>query len=264
LKSPAENAILAHNLRRLVLSAEEFNKLKSKIVANISFAIIVSVLAVPAFASFTIVTSTTVNLLGPASTIIAPTGFTVTGNAGNDAIGTDNGNNAAPFIAGYPGSGNFLDPFTGTPGVGNNYVAKGQTQDPYVFAATGGTASFSFTSPQNAFSLLWGSVDSFNNLIFLNNSTVVGTVTGTQILALAGIGDAGFQGQGGSSWVKIFSTEDYNQVELTSNGNSFEALAFQSALLPEPSFYGVLGLGLVTLFLANRRRRALAANTSTN
>ena len=244
--------------------------MKSKFVANISFAIIVSALAVPAFASFTIVTSTTVNLLGPGATAVASTNFTVTGNAGNDAIGTDNGNNAAPFIAGYPGSGSFLDPFMGTPGVGNNYVAKGQTQDPYVYAATGGTAFFSFNSQQNTFSLLWGSVDSFNNLIFLNTSnpnvlgTVVGTVTGTQILALAGIGDAGFQGQGGSSWVKIFSTEDYNQVELTSNGNSFEALAFQSALLPEPSFYGVLGLGLVTLFLAIRRRRALATNTPTN
>jgi hypothetical protein len=245
--------------------------LKSKFVANISFAIIVSALAVPAFASFTIVTSTSVNLLGPGATLVAPTSFTVTGNAGNDAIGTTNGNNAAPFIAGYPDpSADFLNPFTGTPGAGNNYVADGQTQDPYVYAATGGTAFFSFTSPQNAFSLLWGSVDSFNNLIFLNTTnpnvlgTPIGTVTGSQILALAGIGDAGFQGQGGSSWVKIFSTEDYNQVELTSNGNSFEALAFQSALLPEPSFYGVLGLGLVTLFLANRRRRALAANTAAN
>jgi hypothetical protein len=244
--------------------------LKSKFVAKISFAIMVSMLAVPAFASFTIVTSTTVNLLGPGATLVAPTGFTVTGNAGNDATGTDNGNNAAPFIAGYPGSGSFLAPFTGTPGAGNNYVADGQTTDPYVYAATGGTAFFSFSSPQNAFSLLWGSVDTFNNLIFLNTSdpavlgTTIGTITGSQILALANIGDAGFQGQGGSSWVKIFSTEDYNQVELTSNGNSFEALAFQSALLPEPSFYGVLGLGLVALFLALRRRRAMAPVTATN
>jgi len=242
------------------------NKLKNRFFSFISFGVLAGLLAAPsAFANFTIITSTTQNILGPLAGLLT-TQFVVNGNAGNDAVGSDLPNNVAPFVAGYPGTGGFLNPYTGVipSGPPGNYTADGQTQDPYVFAGIGGTAFVSLSSPQNAFSFLWGSVDQLNNLIFLNTTdptvlgTPIGTVTGTEVLSMAGIHDPGFQGEGGSAWVRVLSTVPFNQVEMTSGVNSFEGLAFQSSFLPEPSFYGMLAVGFVALFVAIRRRSVSA------
>jgi hypothetical protein len=266
LKRDRHHVTLPYNLKRLIAVNGGINKLKNRFFPFISFGVLAGLLAVPsAFANFAIITSTTQNILGPTAGLLT-TQFVTTGNAGNDAIGSNLPNNVAPFVAGYPGTGNFLDPYTGVipSGPPGNYTADGQTQDPYVFAGIGGTAFVSLSSPQNAFSFLWGSVDELNNLIFLNTSdptvlgTPIGTVTGVEILNMAGIHDPGFQGEGGSAWVKVLSTVPFNQVEMTSGVNSFEGLAFQSSFLPEPGFYGVLAIGLIALLVAIRRRHVSA------
>ena len=61
--------------------------------------------------------------------------------------------------------------------------------------------------------LLWGSVDLFNTLTFFNGTNLVGTITGGQVNAFAN----GDQGEQGTFYVNINSTEGFDKVIATSS-----------------------------------------------
>jgi hypothetical protein len=121
-----------------------------------------------------------------------------------------------------------------------------------------GTITFTFTTPQTAFALLWGSIDTGNSITLSDGFTV----TGSEVSAAAGaIGGAnGFQGPGGSAYVVIDSSTPFTTVTAASSTISFEFAAIAAAdapftlASPEPSSLLLLGLGFGLVGLAFRHR----------
>ncbi len=139
------------------------------------------------------------------------------------------------------------EPIIGPSGDGyaGNYLSTGDT----------GFINISFASPQLSLALLWGSVDLSNQIEFLNNGIVVGTVTGANIDALAD----GNEGYGGSFYVLLNSSAVFDDIELSSGIVSFESAELEvnptNFNVPEPDSLGMVGAGLLGLVLARRRTR---------
>jgi hypothetical protein len=127
---------------------------------------------------------------------------------------------------------------------------------------TTGVGSVILTMPgqEMYLGLLWGSVDTYNTLSFYEGSTLIGSVTGTQVTASAD----GDQGQNGTFYVNINSTESFNQVVATSSSYAFEFdnVAYNPSSVPEPSSFalGIAGfMGLLPCYLRRRGLRPRAA-----
>ena len=104
----------------------------------------------------------------------------------------------------------------------------------------------------NSFSVLWGTVDSYNTLQFLSNNGVVLTVTGSQAAAQSGATVDANQ-------TITYSTSgfSFDSVRLTTVSNAFEIDNISVNAVPEPGTWGMLGLGTVGAgAVALRRRRA--------
>ena len=169
--------------------------------------------------------------------------LTITPNA-RVAVGSSSGQFAAPFISGSNGT-NF----------GN---APGQDTTPYL---TTGTSSITmqFSGLQAYLGILWGSVDDYNFLDFYNGATLVGTVSGLDV----DLGANGDQGVNGTLYVNINSDSaltNFDRVVARSTQFAFEfdniAYSANRTDVPAPGALALLGLGLVGLGAASRRRKA--------
>jgi hypothetical protein len=116
------------------------------------------------------------------------------------------------------------------------------------------TITLGFNAAQLTLALLWGSVDATNQIAFYNGTTLVGTVTGSQICSNCN----GAQGFGGSYYVLLNSTIAFTKVVLTSGITSFESAEYETSptgiYVPEPSAFGLLFAGLAALGLVRGRR----------
>ncbi len=116
----------------------------------------------------------------------------------------------------------------------------------------GGTATLSFSTPQNYLGLLWGSVDAANVLTFYDSANnVIGTVSGPD---LPGVPIPSGTGPDGTYYVNITSTTPFSSVVASNPGDSFEFDDVAYAMVPEPASCVLFGAGLCILGFVVRRK----------
>ena len=171
-------------------------------------------------------------------------GITVSfGTDGQAVQGSLSGFYAAPFLSGGNGVP-FGDPNNGA--------------DTTTYLTTGvGSVTLALPGEEKYLGLLWGSVDTYNTLSLYSGLTLVATVTGTDVTA----GANGNQGQFGTFYVNINSSNSFDRVVASSTQYAFEFdnVAFNPTAVPEPSS-GVLALiGVISAgAYAKARRKGLA------
>lgn len=206
---------------------------------------------------------TVVNLTGitaPSQSYLSESGLTIAFSSvgSNQGVvkGTTGGVHAIP-VAGVSGglpeylTGNYGSALTLNAANSGNYLSTGT-----------GTITITFSTPQTALALLWGSIDSGSpgNEVKLNDAANY-TVTGAMVqTAASGFVSNGFQGPGGSAYVLISTTTPFTTATFTSSVVSFEFAGIvgfgEPPAVPEPSSMLLAATGIGLAFVALRRRRS--------
>ena len=171
-------------------------------------------------------------------------------NAGQGVVqGAASGVYAIP-VAGVT-SGNQTEYLTG--GYGSALTANAADSGNY-FSTGIGSITINFNQPETWLGLLWGSIDTGNQLTFMNGSTTVFTVDGTAVQnAAAGFAGNGFQGPGGSAYVLVNTSTPFTSVIASSSTVSYEFGGVVASDVPEPSsFWCLFGLGIGIVALRRR------------
>lgn len=108
--------------------------------------------------------------------------------------------------------------------------------------------TLSFNSLQNSFSMLWGSIDGYNTISFLNGTTEIKNWTGSQILSLLP-----GSGERVAKLDFAFGNDVFNKVQFISGNPAFE-FALAPSQVPEPGTLALLGLALGVASVVSRRR----------
>ena len=152
---------------------------------------------------------------------------------------------AAPYFSGSTASYFGESPTTGA------------DTTPFIAISGGGTAKFTFSGPQNYFGLLIGSIDSYNTLSFYDSAnSLIGTISGSNLMGPS-FGYYGDRGINGTVYVNITSSTPFSSVVLATPTSSFEFddVAYAN-VVPEPTTCALAALGLGTLGLVCRKKRA--------
>lgn len=116
----------------------------------------------------------------------------------------------------------------------------------------GSSITFAFSSPQDYFGLLWGSIDPYNNFAFYLGGKEIITLSGDDVVPTAD----GSQLIGGTSYVN-FTNIQFDQVVIWSDNFSFEFdnVAYRSTVgVPDGGMtVALLGLSMGALSLICRR-----------
>jgi hypothetical protein len=181
-----------------------------------------------------------------------PSGLTLSydGDAG-PVSGSVPNIDAAPFLSGGNGLGF---------GPSGTTQANGVNGTTYITAGWDSSVTLQFPALETYLGILWGSVDGYNSLSFYNGATLIGTVTGSDVLA----GPNGDQGVNGTAYVNISATggSAFDRAVATSGLNAFEfddvsfnvtISAFAADPIPESTSLGLFGIGLLGLGFVRRR-----------
>jgi hypothetical protein len=142
-------------------------------------------------------------------------------------LGGASGLYAEPYLSGNNGV-YFGNPFSSIPGPDSTiYLTTGSDGG----ANPNANVTMVLPSAENYFGLLWGSVDSYNTLSFYDGNTLVGQLTGSQVIANAN----GNQQFGGTTYVNITSDSAFNKVIATSSQYAFEFDNVAYGVVPEPT-----------------------------
>jgi hypothetical protein len=165
------------------------------------------------------------------------------GGDGQAVQGSQSGVYAAPYLSNGNGT-LFGDPNNGP--------------DTTTYLTTGvGSVTLTLPGQEKYVGLLWGSVDTYNTLSLYNGATLVGTATGTDVTSNAN----GNQGEFGTFYVNINSTDSFNRVVATSSSYAFEFdnVAYNPTAVPEPSSFILALIGGVDAFTYKQMRRTRLA-----
>lgn len=191
------------------------------------------------------------------------------------ATSTNGGGNTAGityaqgFGANLPAGASWSDDPTVTPPPGN---VSGQYQSPFnntvlqdvqnyynvggVSGANGAPSpqTLSFDSDQSAFTLLWGSIDSYNTLEFLDGAGSVLSLTGTELVSLFMLGGTptNFE-QVALVTFDFLNGITFDNVKFSSSQAAFE---FALAPVPLPAAAWLMIAALAGLGFVGRRRPA--------
>ena len=128
----------------------------------------------------------------------------------------------------------------------------------YVSVLTNGDLGITFGSTHNI-GFYWGSIDSYNTIKFFNGTTLVGTLTGSDVAPLAD--DGGQHSFDSNRFIRFTDAAGlFNNIQILSGGNSFEFDNFRApsavSPVPEMSTWGMMILGFFGLGFAAYRRKS--------
>ncbi|GAB4518147.1 MAG: hypothetical protein Tsb0019_18170 [Roseibium sp.] len=135
-------------------------------------------------------------------------------------------------------SGQYRSPWQGSSNDGANYAS----------VQAGGFVEFVFTQLQDSVSLIWGSPDTYNDLVITLIGDTTETVNGSQVFGTSGIL---------ASLVTITDVS-FNKLRFESGRNAFEFANLKTTAVPLPAALPLLAGGLGILGFAGWRRKKAA------
>jgi len=151
----------------------------------------------------------------------------------------------------------------GTVVTGNNtgrWAEPGLTDGTKYFVApdsgTGGTATITFSQKNSYLGLYWGSIDSYNHIVFYNGTQLLFSIGGTDVTnPVAANGNQGDTGT--NKYVNIYASDFvFDRIDIQSVGaNAFELDNLSVKPVPEPATMLLFGTGIAGLAGIARRRK---------
>ena len=189
----------------------------------------------------------TIQAISADKTTIAPFALADFGNSGlNGLVSTSAISIAGGVItfgqtAGSPAAGVYDGSLANV--VASPYGSTQIVPRNYLSAEPGGAVTISFSVAQTQFQLLWGSLDTYNSLLFTRADGTSTSITGSDILAA--------DGGASTAFVTLSGLGSFTSVTALSSNPAFEFVP--SVQVPEPASLSLIFIGIGALFWLRRR-----------